>query len=1128
MTPEMYRRKREDFINRMLEEPFMEVIEMKKMKYALTVLLLCSLFPASAQALDMEYYTYNGFDPIVTAFQQIALVLGDHAFAALFFSIIVLSIVFGGISFFYKMATGGKGGGLSWTIPILTGIVIWAGLILPKGTLNIYDPVLNRNQAVGGIPDGIIAIAGTLNLVERGLVDIIYTSGDPRSYQDGAGGVGFNAILKATSLIHMPNDNYIDDSLKNYTKDCLFFELQRPGTTLSVNDITEKSVDFFTQYSQGVNPAIYTVYYADNGTACPSGGGTYRNGCTMTCTDAWTNIQTYLSAPGNLDKSVRAVCAASGFNPDNASEMQKCDQIITSTVNYTSGNTISMPSWTFIRQAYMAQNLNNTLLSVNPDLAMTTLANRNMVASSIGQGVVANEWLPIIRAIVTSIAIGLIPFLIMFIPTPLFKVAIGTIAGFFVWLTAWGITDAITHSIAISSAYKIFDGIRQSNLGFNEMMASPNDAMKTLSMFGTIRTFGIMLATVLSGTLVKFGGHALAMMAGNISGQLQAQGASSAMKTETPEGHAGELKQTWDVMPTEAWANHHKWDNIAQTKIGAAEYGYSQQEARADMHQKYGDGIRDSLENQMAGQVGSGLQYGGVDNAFASGAQRTQSALGKQASERQKAEFFGFGDNVWAYEQWKDQGMVLDKAQAEHLKQEGMWGVESGMKIEERSFGLLSDSDGNLHVANLKASETITTADGMETKTFENGRLIERGTTSTGLQYERVTGQGGHITQESAQGMFDFGGRSLRGELKDTGGAYSFAGVDTASGQTVRMQGSASDIDLASGKINNWQAYHETGDKGSYDKLIMPKDEALKEFSALEGSDFYKGLQGMSDGQAVNVNVARDTATGDIATITADQGGRSAEFDHRSTLTGLRDTHEALKVVDTGLRKHTGTIDISRDEKHKIYDHRDVHKTGEEIVQGTGVSGEPGVFVLDPKKYTALSMIETGDSMYAQRLSEGSKVIKSANATVFAAGWSHEVSAFISRKGTKYDAAEADASVKAGFEALGMGATMQGRLLTGSKDTTSFNILSSGMNTVITHARETAAGRGLTEAEAIKHDVGIFSGAVMNEGLHTRTIRNPEKHMPVTDAQAQYMKQQSQDEPPHYKGIPDNPMTTRK
>ncbi len=134
-------------------------------------------------------------------------------------------------------------------------------------------------------------------------------------------------------------------------------------------------------------------------------------------------------------------------------------------------------------------------------------------------------------------------------------------------------------------------------------MAAPNLAMKTLGMLGTMRSMGIVVAGVISTVLVKFGGAALASMAGNLTGQIQAQGSSAAMKTQTPEGHASELKQTWDVMPTEAWANHHKWDDIARTKIGAAEYGYSQMEAQAAMHQKYGDGIRDSLENQMAGQL---------------------------------------------------------------------------------------------------------------------------------------------------------------------------------------------------------------------------------------------------------------------------------------------------------------------------------------------------------------------------------------------------------------------------------------------------------------------------------------------------------------------------------------------
>ncbi len=163
----------------------------------------------------------------------------------------------------------------------------------------------------------------------------------------------------------------------------------------------------------------------------------------------------------------------------------------------------------------------------------------------------------------------------------------------------WQIMDAVTQSMYVDYGYNAFETFRANNLGFTSLMAAPNLAIKTLGALGSMRTIGIVMATVISGILIKFGGAALASMAGNLTGQIQSQGASAAMKTETPEGHASELRQTWDVMPTEAWANHHKWDNIAQTKIGAAEYGYSQQAAQADMHQKYGDGIRDSQGWQM-------------------------------------------------------------------------------------------------------------------------------------------------------------------------------------------------------------------------------------------------------------------------------------------------------------------------------------------------------------------------------------------------------------------------------------------------------------------------------------------------------------------------------------------------
>jgi len=161
------------------------------------------------------------------------------------------------------------------------------------------------------------------------------------------------------------------------------------------------------------------------------------------------------------------------------------------------------------------------------------------------------------RAVITAVAIGLIPILVIFIPTPLAGKALGLVAGMFIWLTAWGVTDAITHGIATDYAYGVFEYVRQNALGFAAVMNMPDASLKALSMFGLIRTSGIMLATVITGMLVRFGGHALAMMAGTISGTVQSQGSQAASQASTPEGGARSMDSARTAIPT--WSNANRW-----------------------------------------------------------------------------------------------------------------------------------------------------------------------------------------------------------------------------------------------------------------------------------------------------------------------------------------------------------------------------------------------------------------------------------------------------------------------------------------------------------------------------------------------------------------------------------------
>ena len=98
------------------------------------------LFPADSHAA-WEYYTWGGYDAVVSAWQKVALIFSDNAYKALFFSIVTMGIFFAGLTFYLKAMGGLRAGPLSWAVPVGIGIVLYLGLVVPKDSLVIYDPV---------------------------------------------------------------------------------------------------------------------------------------------------------------------------------------------------------------------------------------------------------------------------------------------------------------------------------------------------------------------------------------------------------------------------------------------------------------------------------------------------------------------------------------------------------------------------------------------------------------------------------------------------------------------------------------------------------------------------------------------------------------------------------------------------------------------------------------------------------------------------------------------------------------------------------------------------------------------------------------------------------------------------
>jgi hypothetical protein len=239
----------------------------------------------------------------------------------------------------------------------------------------------------------------------------------------------------------------------------------------------------------------------------------------------------------------------------------------------------------------------------------------------LSAGVMANEWIPIIRAVTTAMAVGLLPLLVLFIPTPLFGKAATLIAGFFVWLTAWGVTDAIAHQFAVDYAVHAFEQVRQYQLGLAAVSSFGTASLKTLAAFGAIRWSGLMLATVITTMLVRFGGHALSMLAGEITSGPQRSG-QTAGRLATPEGRAGAVRAAEESPPV--MANAHKFD-------------FSQR--------------IDAKTNTMARGVGQGLGLGDADSSFEVGGIEGQSAQGGALGTKHFATDVTGGDIVAASEQ---------------------------------------------------------------------------------------------------------------------------------------------------------------------------------------------------------------------------------------------------------------------------------------------------------------------------------------------------------------------------------------------------------------------------------------------------------------------------------------------
>ena len=557
----------------------------------LLVLLGILLLPDVAGAIELDYYTYNGFDETVAAFHRLALIISDNGFLVFVLIFAALGVTFAALKAGYDGFMGGQFNPTALFLPTILGVAVFKGLVLSTGTVHIYDPVRNAYEPVSDVPDFIVILSGLLSKIERGIVEVTDAAG-ATPYADAAGGITYSMIKAAmdTDL----NDRYLKKSIIEYYNYCGTRALGQSTSGNWGQNLMHNSEDLYDDFANWTNAVLSVVYY-------PPGND---QGEVRSCTNAWKGISTRLTTAATYDPYIDSICRTVGMNPADAAQRTRCQALIAES---SAVFNVSAPAMIpYLRSIILAKGVSDATNSADFSRGQRSLVDRQVMAEAFGVSEAMNSWVPRLRAYMTATVLGLIPMAFLFLVTPLFKNAIALMLGLFAWLALWGTCDAIAVQMAIDQAQDAFEQIRSQKLGVEAILQSPEAAVQGLGIFGKARLVALTLATALSAALFKFGGYAFAQLGQQWQGHLEQAGEAAGRQTLHPEAQAQMQRALVGASAPQAALASYGFSQVSYGEAGPAinQAAYGEQYVDAS--------IRGGTPMTDAATTAAGRAYGGV------------------------------------------------------------------------------------------------------------------------------------------------------------------------------------------------------------------------------------------------------------------------------------------------------------------------------------------------------------------------------------------------------------------------------------------------------------------------------------------------------------------------------------
>lgn len=598
-------------------------------------------------ALDAEFYTWNGFTVVVNAFTQLSLLFANPAYGYIVFALTVLGVTAGGAINFFKSIGTGQRIPLTWLVSVFLGGAVFAGLVIPTGTVHVYDPVKNQYQPVSDVPDIVVALAGTLNMVERLAVNVVEASA-PFPYLDRAGGISFEMLLHSSKASSYWDNSAGWRSLTRYYEDCAPVAYSLDAYDAQFSRVQSGSVDLMVDLAGMASPAVMTTSYNPN---LPNGKG----GVAVTCEAAWVDyLEPLLTTDASFTSVRESVCESGAFDTTVAVELQRCEEILNGLSNVAYG--VQGNEWFLFRHHLISSAIDYVSRSASVDDAIKNFANAQIMNDGYGVGIVAQEWLPIIRSVMWAVVLGITPLVLSLICTPVFPKASLVLVGLFVWLTLWGVCDAVIMVAVNASMESEFASLSQHGVGVEALLYTPSASMKALALLGKMRAMGATLSGTLVAMLFGISVMGVAGITQPISQNIDSKGSEAGDTALDQRSYANQVSSNENAYAGIQRLQHMRANGEYLQTVGAAQ-NYSTYEmgskAESLMDSGWGHDIT-SAATHAAGVEGRGGAWN-VERDLA--AQKSQSAMSRDLGTEVSGLNQQFG-------QARTQSQVFDAASA--------------------------------------------------------------------------------------------------------------------------------------------------------------------------------------------------------------------------------------------------------------------------------------------------------------------------------------------------------------------------------------------------------------------------------------------------------------------------------